>query len=106
MSVSLRECIAVTRPRSRTRFIGFENSQVGVGMVRLQPRQKRWTEVETNVSVVIDSVFADERGRVCGVAFGMNAFVPIVVRRGAYFALDSTCPGIFAWRLIKMAMNY
>jgi len=51
-------------------------------------------------------VFADERGRVRGVAFGMNAFVPIVVRRGAYFALDSTCPGIFAWRLIKMAMNY
>ena len=40
------------------------------------------------------------------VAFGVNAFVPIVIRRGAHLALDFTCPGIFARRLIKMAVNY
>ena len=36
----------------------------------------------------------------------MNAFVPIMVRRGARFRLNLTRPGVLARRLLKMAMNY
>ena len=79
--------------------VSRKNVLVSFRMRAFKPRKQRWPKVETDLRVVV-------RDRIRRVTLVVNAFVPIVVRRGAYLALDSTCPGIFAWRLIKMAVNY
>src|ERR687898_2698661 len=63
----------------------------------LEPRQQRWTKVEAYVRIVVN---------VRSVALCVNAFIPVVVRRGSWLGVDRTSPGILARWLIKVSMNY
>ena len=47
----------------------------------------------------------DARGAVGGVALGADALIPVVVGRGGILGLHGFQPGIFAGRLIEVAVN-
>ena len=80
-------------------------------MLPFQPPEQRWTKVETNILIIVDEAFRtrilidDVNSAVRLIAFGMNAFVPVVKRMCAWFRIDYACPRVLAGRLIKMAVN-
>jgi hypothetical protein len=63
----------------------------------LEPGEQRRSEVEADERIV-DNVWR--------VTLGVNALVPIVKRRGARLEIDLAGPGILAWWLVKVAVDY
>src|SRR2546423_12218153 len=100
MSVALQSTLA----------IGIDDVLVCVPVMLLKPTQQCWAKVETDVRVVIYKPlpccsFVDANGSVRTIAFSMNALVPVVKRCGAWLLFYYSRPGIFARRLIKMAVH-
>jgi hypothetical protein len=105
MTESLRDRVSVTGSIRRAFTVRLNDTLIRLGMVLFHPRQQRRAKVETDLCVIIDDVFADDGGSVVCVAFSVNAFVPVVIRRGANFLPDLTSPWVFARRLIEMAVE-
>src|SRR5947209_1129497 len=111
MPVCLRNRVAMAMVLQHAFAIGFDDSRVSICVMLLKPTQQSGAKIETDVRVVInDSIFAGHNvgemyGGVSGVAFGMNALVPIVKRSGAGLFFDDSSPRIFAWRLVEVAVN-
>src|SRR6266550_1371785 len=112
MSVGLRNRIPMPAALFQALFISRDNSLVRLGMFAFEPGKQSWTKIEANVRVIIncslDYTFAVDDVCKCvwTIAFVMNAFVPIMIRRGAVLPFDLTGPGILAWRLIEVPVNY
>src|SRR5262245_11748017 len=108
MAIRLSNRVTVTAMPRATFFIGLDYSIVGVAMILLEPAQQGRTEVETEVRIVVDcprlSVIESHRA-VGSVTFGVNAFVPIVKRSCSWLCFNYPRPGIFAGRLIEVAVN-
>ena len=99
MSVSLRDRVAVSAAVRGAFAIGCQDVLVSVGMMLFEPREQRWTKVETDPRVVV------YRG-IWRVTLSVNAFVPIVKRRRAWFCFNFACPGVLARWLVKVPVNY
>jgi len=71
-----------------------------------QSGKQSWAKVETDVAVIVDDdVVAYVSKGIWSVTFTMNAFVPIVIRRGGWLYFDFPRPGILTWWLIEMPVN-
>src|SRR5438105_1506088 len=110
MTISLRDRVAMSGALQSTLAIGIDDALVCVPVMLLKPTQQGWAKVETDVRVVIYRPlpcfsFVDANESVRTIAFSMHALVPIVKRCGAWLVFYYSRPGIFARRLIKMAMN-
>ena len=81
-------------------------------MMEFEPREQSRAEVETYLFVIVYRAFDlllrtdDLSLSVRRVAFGMNALIPVVIRIGAILALDQSRPGILAWWLVEVSVNY
>ena len=112
MAIGLRDGVSVTTTSLAADDVGLENSAVGFGMMAFKPREQRGAKVETYLFVIVyralDGLFRADNVRlsVGRVAFGMNALIPVVIRSGAKLALDISGPGILAWWLVKVSVNY
>src|SRR5258706_6288974 len=77
----------------------------------LQPRQQRRPEVEAHLSIVADKLddlpfpVEDPRDRIRRVTFGGDSLIPIVIWSGRVLDLDVFEPGVFARRLIEVAVD-
>src|SRR5262249_42901603 len=88
-----------------------DDSRMDVGRVALHPAHQRRPEIEADARIVVDD-FGDAfvgsknaRGRVRGVTFGRDAFVPVVIRVGRILQLDFFEPGVLARRLIEVSVD-
>ena len=77
----------------------------------MQPPEQRGAEVEAHAGVVVDDAddlvleVGDAGGAVGGVALGGDAVVPVVIGRGGVLDLDGLEPGVFARRLVEVAVD-
>ena len=77
----------------------------------MQPAQQSGAEVEAHPRIVVDDAddlvfeIRDAGGSVGGVALRGDAVVPVVIRSCGFLNLDRLQPGVFAWRLVEMAMD-
>jgi D-xylose transport system permease protein len=84
---------------------------VGLDMA-FEPREQSRAKVETYLFVIVYRALypllrADDlRLSVGRVAFGMNALIPVVIGSGAKLAIDISRPGILAWWLVEVSVNY
>src|SRR5207249_8080073 len=76
--------------------IGGEYGRVRLGGVALHPREQRGPEVKAQGP--------EGRGH-RGVAFPLDALVPVVVGRGGRLTGDSAEPRVVARRLVEVAVN-
>jgi hypothetical protein len=76
----------------------------------LQPRQQGRPEVKAQVEIGVDDALRapvlvhDPRPAIGPIAFGVDAFVPVVKRTGVVLAVDCAGPGIFARWLVEMSV--
>src|ERR1700722_10916717 len=91
-------------------LVGVEDHAVGSGGLVVQPAEKGWPEGVTHPRVVVhdadDFVFfiRDAGGAVGSVALGGDAVVPVVVGSGGILYFDGLEPGVFARRLVEVAV--
>ncbi len=77
----------------------------------MEPAEQGGAEVEAHPRVVVhdadDLVFfvGDARGAVGGVTLGGDAVVPVVVGGGGVLDFDGFEPGVFAGRLVEVAVD-
>ena len=111
MTIRLRDRVAMTAVLQNTFSVSFENAFVGVWMILFEPVKERRAKVETEVRVIVyDLGFArrrivDDGKSIRSIAFDMDAFIPIMKRRGARFLFDNSSPRVFTRRLIEMAVD-
>ena len=110
VAICLTDCIAVTLVCFRAGPIGIDDPAVRDRMMLLNPTQQRGAKIETDVRVIIDgsrpvTVLSDRNSAVRLITFRMNAFVPIVERRGARLLINGTGPWIFPGGLVKVAVD-
>ena len=92
-------------------LIRFENGPVHFRLVALQPGKQGGTEIKTDPGIVIDNIndpfIRIENPGCCirCIAFGGDTFIPVMIRICRILYFDFLKPGIFAWRLIKVAMD-
>ena len=92
-------------------LVGVEDHAVGAGGLVVQPAEQGGAEVEAHAGVVVhdadDLVFVvgDAGGAVGGVALGGDAVVPVVVGGGGVLDFDGFEPGVFAGRLVEVAVD-
>jgi hypothetical protein len=98
MSISLRDRIAVPTTLRNTLSISRQDLLVSFGMMLFEPRQQRWTKVETNPRIVPGS-------SIRRIALRVNPLIPIVKWRRTRLQLDFASPGIFARGLIEVAVD-
>ena len=109
--VDLRHGRAVAAVALAAALVGVEDHAVGAGGVVVQPAEQGGAEVEAHAGVVVDDaddlVFDvdDAGGAVGGVALGGDAVVPVVVGGGGVLDLDGFEPGVFAGRLVEVAVD-
>src|SRR5215471_13089770 len=96
---------------SLTLLIGSLDRAICLGLFLRHPGKQRWTRIEANSRVVVYDLFngipaIESAGHTIRcVALGGNTFVPIMkwIRRILLFHILK--PGIFTWRLVKVAVN-
>src|ERR1700723_2144333 len=92
-------------------LVGVEDHAVGAGGLVVQPTEEGWAEVVTHPRVVVhdadDFVFfiRDAGGAVGSVTLGGDAVVPVMVGSGGVLDFDGLEPGVFALRLVEVAVN-
>src|SRR5437016_4175831 len=76
-----------------------------------RPRQESRAKIEADFRIVVDDVrnallvIKNPGGKVWGIAFGCDALIPVVIGVCGILQFNLLKPGIFAWRLIKMAVD-
>jgi hypothetical protein len=91
--------------------IGIEDRLVDIRGIILKPGEEGGAEVKADAGIVIDDisdaiVTVQQAGEGIGrVAFGGDAFVPVVIRVGGVLELDGFEPCVFPGRLVEMAMD-
>src|SRR5579875_560504 len=111
MIVRLSDRVAVAMARVEAHAVGGADARPGPGMRPLKPAHQRWPEVEAYRPIVVDDavnrapVVEDPREGVGSIAFGINAFIPVMKGAGAILGIERSSPRILARRLIKMTMN-
>src|SRR5690606_9634283 len=108
--VDLGDRRSVSRKAFCALRIRQQNCLVRFGIVQLHPRQQRGTEIEAYPRVVVYDIADDPlcvenpRGGIGRVAFGRDAFVPVVIgmRRILYF--NDLQPCVLSRWLVKMAV--
>src|SRR6266545_3735707 len=111
VSVCLRDGVAVASALQQTFTVSFNQALISVSMMPLKPGQQRRSEIKTYVRVVIEeslaAVFrlAHADKSIGAVALEMNALIPVMERRGAWFRINNSRPGILARRLIEMTVD-
>src|SRR5437763_1398968 len=89
-----------------------DDSLVRLAMVLFDPTQQRRAKIEINMRVVVDRArlasgrIRNNRRAIGLIAFGVNAFVPIVEGSRARLFFDDSCPGLLARRSIEVCVNY
>src|ERR1700694_5344269 len=111
MAISLGNRVAVSGTLEGALLIGIDDAGICIRMIVLEPAQQGRSKIEADIRVVIHTSFP-ARGRIGNarpgiwlVTLGMNAFVPVVKRRGTGLDLDDTGPGILARWLVEMAVD-
>ena len=79
--------------------VGIDDAAVHVGVVRLEPRQKRGADVERQL-------LEGAQLGVGSVALGGDALVPVVERRGPRLLGHDARPGVFARRLVEVPVEH
>ena len=111
MIVNLRQRRAVSTEALARLTVSVENRGVGLGGLRLHPREQRRPKVEAHPGVVVDDVndaacFIEDAGRCVGrVALSRHPLVPIMVRVGRFLLLEVLEPGVLPRRLVEMTVN-
>ena len=111
MTVRLCYGIAMTATLRAARPVCIEDTSVRPGMMRFQPGQQCGAEIKTDAGVIVKQFFVANvmsqgaNKSIGSVTFSLNTLVPVVVRIGARLSFHQACPGIFARRLIKVAVN-
>ncbi len=112
MAIGLRDGISVTATSLTADEVGLDNSTVGLGVPALEPREQGRAKVETYLFVIVYRALdrllrADDLSlSVRHITFGMNALIPVVIGVGAKLAIDISRPGILAWWLVEVSVNY
>src|SRR5215470_13959564 len=106
MTVGLGDRVPMASSPCRTLAIGNQDPLIRLGMVRLQPRQQCGPKVEAYIQIVVDFGRSQSGKSIGSIAFGVNSLIPVVKRRSTRLRLDFTGPGILAWWLVKMPVNY
>lgn len=94
-----------------TPSIGFEYRCVSRRCVRLHPLEKRRTNIEAHRRIEIVTMFdftigaENSRLRHRSVALRFDPLIPVVKRRSGRLGVYLSGPGIFARRLIEMAVH-
>ncbi len=111
MVVGLGQGCAVAGEDRSTFAVAVEDSLVTLGGVRLHPRKQSGAEVKTDSRITVNNLsdlklrIENPRRAVRQIALPGDALIPVVMRTGRILSFDSFQPGVFARRLIKMAMN-
>ena len=111
MSIGLSNSVAMSTAFQGTFAIRLNDARVCVRVITFKPTQKRRSEIETEVRVIIDdSLFNGRRTHdahesVWPVALRMNPLIPIMERRGTGFSINNPGPGILARWLIEMTVD-
>jgi hypothetical protein len=110
MIVGLRNRIAMPTVPGGAQGIGRDDTAVSLDVMLLQPGKQRWSKIKTYMLVVIYDLLctADDNPELAIrlVTLRVDAFVPIVKRQRAGFRIDYSCPGVLAWWLIEVAVDY
>ncbi len=112
MAIGVRYGISMAAAFLGALPVSFENSLVSLRVMPFQPRQQCGAKVEADERVVVCRAFDrllrahDAREGIRSIAFGMNALIPVVIGIGAKLALDISRPGILAWWLVEVSVNY
>jgi len=107
----LGNCITVPFQPLAALPVGRYNTASGLSVLLLEPRKKSGPEIEAHYTVVVVNInnraalIQKARIGIRPITFGVNPFVPIMIRRCRGLGLDTVYPGIFPRRLIKMPMN-
>ncbi len=108
--VRLGECVAMPRAALRGEQVATPHRAIGDLAVALHPARQGGANVEVKQLVVVadpDDVPVHDMGVSVGrVRLAQDALVPVVKRRGARLRSDEPGPGIFAWRLVEVAVDY
>ncbi len=92
-------------------LVGVEDHAVGAGGFVVEPTEEGGPEVVTHPRVVVHDaddfviLVGDAGGSVGGVTLGGDAVVPVVVGGGGVLDLDGFEPGVFAGRLVEVAVD-
>src|SRR6185437_11321226 len=109
--VALRHGRAVPFEVLAAALFAIEDHAIGARRVVPHPAQKGRSEVEADARVIVDDpgdlvfVVDDAGGAVGGVALGADALVPVMIGSGGILRLHSFKPGVFAGRLVEVAVN-
>jgi hypothetical protein len=92
-------------------LVGVDDHAVGAGGLVMEPAEEGGAEVKAHPRIVVHDaddlvlLVGDAGGAVGGVALGGDAVVPVVVGRGGVLDLYCFEPGVFAGRLVEVAVN-
>ena len=109
--VDLRDGRAVAAVAAGGGAVSVEDHAVAAGGLVFEPGEEGRAEVEAHVAVVVEDAddlvagVGDARGAIGGVALGGDALVPVVVGGGGLLKLDGFEPGVFAGRLVEVAVD-
>src|SRR4029079_7034174 len=111
--VVIRHRNRISVPKSlHTQSVCFEYPCVGRRRVGLHPLEKCGANIEAHLCIqivaMLDRTVWAENSRLCHwrVAFIIDTLIPVVERRSAWLRVYLSGPGIFARRLVEMAMHY
>jgi hypothetical protein len=102
---------AVAGEALSTEPVRVEDAAVDARGVFFKPGEEGGTEVEADAGVVVDdaddllALVEHAAGAVGGVALGGDALVPVMEGSGGVLGLDGFEPGIFARRLVEVAVD-
>src|SRR6266404_387954 len=109
--VALSDCIPVPGVVGHTAYIRLEDLVVDVVSVPLEPRHQCRPEVEAHLFIVADKLddlplsVEDSSDRIRRVALGGDSLIPIVIWSSRVLYLDVFEPGVFARRLVEVAVD-
>jgi len=109
--VNLRKRGAVAAVARGAGFVGVLNHAIGAGSEIGEPAQECGAEVVAHARVVVEDAYdlallvLNARGAVGRVALAGDALIPIVIRGCGVLHLNGFKPGVFARRLIEMAVD-
>ena len=92
-------------------LVGVEDHAVGAGGFVVEPAEEGGAEVVADPRVVVHDaddfvlLVGDAGGAVGGVTLGGDAVVPVVVGGGGVLDFDGFEPGVFAGRLVEVAVD-
>jgi len=92
-------------------LVGVHNGVVDPWGIFPEPGEQGGPEVEAHPRIVIENaddlvvLVDDARGAIGRITLGGDAVVPVVPRSGRLLGLDGFQPGVFARRLVKMAVD-